>query len=241
MSLQDWRQEGVLSLALSLHHLLTTLYQIQLAYEAFVEAVRTFPYTHYPIPSVDLFAPASPLPLKQLASIVERLTYTGTCELFLPPGQVTLRHVFQTPDESSNSDTNSDKALTFQLTTTMPTDTRLQAEITASILSRQLNTLEGITHKEGVREALWAILQDLLAIYDASWAPVQRAGVVVTSLSVSWRDGGTSGDEQIGLDAERMGREALELLAREVGVPTFCLSSACVQVTPLIPADRLYP
>ncbi|KAF8842467.1 hypothetical protein BDN67DRAFT_965802 [Paxillus ammoniavirescens] len=191
----------------------------KLAYEAFVQAVRTFPYTHYPIPSVDLFASASPLPLKQLASIIERLTYTGTCELFLPPGQVTLRHVFQTPDESSNSDTNSDKALTFQLTTTMPIDTRSQAEITASILSRQLNTLEGITHKEGVREALWAILQDLLAIYDASWAAVQRAGVVVTALSVTWRDGGTSGDEQTGLDAERMGREALELLARENETP----------------------
>ncbi|KIK92250.1 hypothetical protein PAXRUDRAFT_830139 [Paxillus rubicundulus Ve08.2h10] len=193
----------------------------KLAYEAFVEAVRTFPYTHYPtgIPSVDLFASASPLPLKQLASIIERLTYTGTCELFLPPSQVTLRHIFQTPNESSDIDTNTDKASTVQLTATMPVDTRSQAEITASILSRQLNTLEGITHKEGVYEALWAILQDLLAIYDASWTPVQRAGVVMTALSVSWRNGSSSGDGQTGLDAERMGREALELLEREDKTP----------------------
>ncbi|KAF9225675.1 hypothetical protein BS17DRAFT_749997 [Gyrodon lividus] len=193
----------------------------KLAYEAFIECVRAFPYTHYPsnIPSADPFASAAPLPLKQLASIIERLTFTGTCGLFLPPAQVTLRHVFQAPDELSNGDTNSDKATTPQPMSTLPTNTRSKAEITGAILSHQLNTLEGLTHKEGVCEALWFILQDLLEIYHASWAPVQRAGMLVTALSVSWRDRGVFVGEETRLDAERMGKEALELLAREDAAP----------------------
>ncbi|KAF9233396.1 peptidase family C50-domain-containing protein [Melanogaster broomeanus] len=174
----------------------------KLAYESFIESVRTFPYTHYSsvISSDDPFASAAPLPLKQLSSIIERLTYTGTCELLLSSARVTLRHVFQT--------------------LTLPIDTRSRAEITGAVLSHQLTALESLTHKKPAREVVWHVLQDLLEIYDASWAPVRRVRVLVTALSISWKDGYASGGEQTWLDAERMGKEALELLARDVCVKT---------------------
>ena len=147
--------------------------------------------------SADPFGPDAPLPLKQLLSIIERLTYAATCELFLPPAQITLRHL-------SSEDANAGQPLGIS---TFPSDSRSRAEIAGVILSRQLITLESIGHKDGAREAIRRILEDLLAVYDVGWAPVRRARVLVTALGVSWRDA-----EAPGLDVDRMGVEALELL-----------------------------
>lgn len=96
-------------------------------------------------------------------------------------------------------------------------DGQSRTEIAGAILTRQLATLESIGHKDGAREAMERILEDLLSVYDASSAPVQRARVLVTALSVSWRDGPRDGpDASTQLDVDRMGQEALALLAREV-------------------------
>jgi separase len=105
------------------------------------------------------------------------------------------------------------------LISTFPSDDRSKAEIAGAILTRQLSTLESIGHKDGAREAMEHVLEDLLSVYDTSWAPVQRARVLVTALGVSWRDGRSEGDGDASarFDVERVGQEALELLAREVG------------------------
>lgn len=97
-------------------------------------------------------------------------------------------------------------------------DGRSKAEIIGAILARQLTTLESIGHKDGAREARRRVLEDLLSVYDASWALVQRARVLVTALGVAWRDGQSEVDASARFGVDQMGQEVLELLAREVGV-----------------------
>jgi len=82
---------------------------------------------------------------------------------------------------------------------------------------RQLATLESIGHKDGAHEAMKHVLEDSLSVYNTSWAPIQCAQVLVTALSVSWRDGRSERDASTVFNVDQMGREVLELLARKVG------------------------
>jgi len=124
--------------------------------------------------SFKLFAPSAPLPLKQFSSIIERLTYTATCKLFLPPAQFTLRHISHASEAESNihSTPPPNPILTF------PSDDRSRAEIASMLMMCQLAMLESIGHKDGVRKVMGCVLEDLLSVYDASWAPIQRARVL---------------------------------------------------------------
>jgi len=92
-------------------------------------------------------------------------------------------------------------------------DNQSRADISGVLLTHQLATLESIGHKHGAREAMGRILKDLLSVYDTNWAPIRRAWVLVIVLGVLWRDGRSEGDA----DVDQVGREALELLASEVG------------------------
>ena len=173
----------------------------QLAHEALLQSVRTFPYYQYHcILSPDPFARDGGI-LKQLASVIERRTYMATCELFLRPAEISLRHVFD--------------GVSYFLG-----NTQSKAAITGTLLTYQLTVLESIVHKDGVREALFYILQDLFAVYDAKTAVVQRVGALLTGLSIVWRDKGiTTESDGIGNsrgEAESMGKEALKLLERHV-------------------------
>lgn len=112
-------------------------------------------------------------------------------------------------------------------------DSRSKAEVTGAILTLQLATLESIGYKDGAREAMGRILEDLLSVYDSSWAPIQRARVLVTALSMSWRDEGYEGPH---FNVDDMGQEALELLAREVSVA--CLAFDVISVPFLTANDR---
>ena len=78
-------------------------------------------------------------------------------------------------------------------------------------------------------------------MYDASWAPVQRARVLVTALGVSWRDGRSEGDASTRFDVEHVGQEALELLARGVGcrLGSFCVSFVDARGLQTCDADSL--
>ncbi|KAF8139770.1 hypothetical protein EV363DRAFT_1413348 [Boletus edulis] len=196
----------------------------KLAYEYFVESVRTFPYTHHlsSLSSLEPFAPSAPLTLKQLSSIVERLTYTATCELFLSPARVALSHISHA---FSRSESTAESTSTPVPISTFPSDPRSAAEIVGALLTHQLTMLEGIGHKDGVRGVRRHLLEELLSVYNPSWALIQRAQVLVTALGVAWRDGRGEGDASTRFDVDRMGQEALELLGQEAMIPTdvlFC-------------------
>ncbi|KAI6148818.1 peptidase family C50-domain-containing protein [Pisolithus tinctorius] len=186
----------------------------KLSIEAFVQSVRMFPYTLFPsIVAPDPFKGDDGL-LKQLASVIERLTYIASCELFLPPEQVSLRHVLE--DSSTrclNINIDGDPPCSLD-------DYQSKGAITGVLLERQLKTLESVVHKDGVRTTMLSILRDLLAVYNAKWAPAQRAGALLCGLDVLWRDRGSAaeGNENgsYQLDVEDMGREVLTLVEREL-------------------------
>ncbi|KAF8446447.1 peptidase family C50-domain-containing protein [Boletus edulis BED1] len=167
----------------------------KLAYECFVESVRTFPYTHHrsSFSSLEPFAPSAPLTLKQLSSIVERLTYTATCELFLSPARVALSHISHA---FSRSESTAESTSTPGRSPTFPSDPRSAAEIVGALLTHQLT-------------------MSLTSVYNPSWAPIQRARVLVTALGVAWRDGQGEGDASTRFNVDRMGQEALKLLGQE--------------------------
>ncbi|KAI5998191.1 hypothetical protein EDD15DRAFT_2364000 [Pisolithus albus] len=154
----------------------------KLSLEAFTQSVRTFPYALFPsIVAPDPFEGDNGL-LKQLASVVERLTYIASCELFLPPEQTSLRHVI----EDSNTRCIPiiiDGEPSFALD-----DVQWKAVITGALLERQLKTLEGVVHKDGARTTMFCVLQDLIAVYDAQWTPARRAGAILCGLNVLWRN-----------------------------------------------------
>ncbi|KAI6127502.1 peptidase family C50-domain-containing protein [Pisolithus croceorrhizus] len=185
----------------------------KLSLEAFIQSVRTFPYALFPsIVASDPFEGDNGL-LKQLASVVERLTYIASCELFLPSEQVSLRHVL----EASNA--RYIRIIIDGEPTCTLDDVQSRAAITGTLLERQLKTLESVVHKDGARTTMLYILRDLLAVYDAQWAPARRAGAILCGLNLLWRDRASatedSGNGSYRLDAEAMGREVLALVERE--------------------------
>ncbi|KAI6000295.1 peptidase family C50-domain-containing protein [Pisolithus orientalis] len=186
----------------------------KLSIEAFVQSVRMFPYTLFPsIAAPDPFKDDDGL-LKQLASVIERLTYIASCELFLPPEQVSLRHVLE--DSSTRClNINIDGDPPFSLD-----DSLSKGAITGVLLERQLKTLESVVHKDGVRTTMLSILRDLLAVYNAKWAPARRAGALLCGLDVLWRDRRSAAEDNergsYQLDVEDMGREVLTLVEREL-------------------------
>ncbi|KAI6117301.1 peptidase family C50-domain-containing protein [Pisolithus croceorrhizus] len=185
----------------------------KLSLEAFTQSVRTFPYALFPsIVASDPFEGDNGL-LKQLASVVERLTYIASCELFLPPEQISLRHVL----EDSNVRyiriiVDSEPPCTLD-------DVQSRAAITGTLLESQLKTLERVVHKDGARTTMLYILRDLLAVHDAQWTPVRRARAILCGLNMLWRDRASatedSGNRSYQLDVEAMGREVLALVERE--------------------------
>ncbi|KAI5995866.1 hypothetical protein EDD15DRAFT_2365317 [Pisolithus albus] len=185
----------------------------KLSLEAFTQSVRTFPYALFPsIVAPDPFEGDNGL-LKQLASVVERLTYIASCELFLPPEQTSLRHVIE--DSSTRCiPIIIDGEPSFALD-----DVQWKAVITGALLERQLKTLEGVVHKDGARTTMFCVLQDLIAVYDAQWTPARRAGAILCGLNVLWRNRTSvtedSGNGSYRLDVETMGREVLAMVERE--------------------------
>ncbi|KAH7890369.1 peptidase family C50-domain-containing protein [Phlebopus sp. FC_14] len=187
----------------------TKIGERKLAYGSFIESVRIFPYIHFTsiICPRDPFVAGPHLPLQQLVSIIERLTYIGTCELFLPPAEISLRHVLRA--RTSPAIPLSARSL--------PVESEMIASITGAVLGRQLATLENLIHKEGVRETMGQILCDLLSIYEPNWAPLKRAGVLVSALGILWRDSKIVvqmlGTEENQSAADKIGAEILELLS----------------------------
>lgn len=91
-----------------------------------------------------------------------------------------------------------------------------------------------------MRDARARILEDLLSVYDACWAPFQRARVLITALSVVWRDGESEADASARFDVDRMGQEALELLTQKVSATSrFWFRLCAVLIQTIIPTDVL--
>jgi separase len=171
---------------------------LQPAYDAFVESVKAYPFSDSGFAQLtrtsglsDIFTSSSASSTKQLGVIIDRVTYIGTCELFVSPDEVSLRR----PLESCGHN----------------------ADIIGAILERQIEGLEGSSWKEGVRNAVKALLVDAVAVYPAGDIPVRRARVLIRCLEFGYK----AGDNGLPRHSDDIGEEAEDLLARDVGFSSF--------------------
>ncbi|KAG1731550.1 peptidase family C50-domain-containing protein [Suillus lakei] len=165
----------------------------KLACDAFAESIKAFPYgssglehlARSATPSGAFSANAS---TKQLGGIIDRLTYAATCELFLPPAEVSLFTVLK-PGAITD-------------------------EVLGLLLERQISTLEPCLRKDGVQIILCGLLRDALSVYKATVVPLRRVRVLLKCMEFLWKDGNADGGETC-WTAEHLGEEVLQLLTIE--------------------------
>jgi separase len=127
--------------------------------------------------------------LKQLGSIVDKLTYLGSCELLLDPGTISLKSALNAWPPA----------------------------ITGILLERQLDNLTSISRKEGVRAVGLQLLADATCVYAENDMPVRKARVLVRSLDLAYHSG-SEGDVEVEYPGD-VGQEADKLLTRTVSFP----------------------
>ncbi|KAI0344016.1 hypothetical protein BDW22DRAFT_1114942 [Trametopsis cervina] len=153
------------------------------AFEAFGNAVKSFSFETQPYPD----HPST----KHLVTIIDRMSYIGLCDLFLPIEQVSLKVL-----------------LSHLMTAENNAKSQTRATLGA-LLERQAEGLESSKWKPAVHNAVCHLLQDALEIYTPQDMPVRRARVILkyleTALSTN-DDKATSlsTTEELALEAEAL-------------------------------------
>ncbi|KAF8887051.1 peptidase family C50-domain-containing protein [Mucidula mucida] len=134
------------------------------AYQAFTDAIRTFPYAETDFvhraastPPHELFE-SSPA-LKELASIVDKVTYQGLCDLMLPAEKVSLHNVVEDP------------------------------YIVGALLERQIESLEPFLQKSTVASAIPVLVNMVTDLYASYNAPIRRVRVLLRCLALGYTNG----------------------------------------------------
>lgn len=183
---------------------------LQLAYEAFFGAIRCYPFfaqsfqdvalrtpssllfSSFPTISATL-APSSPFlsaSVTQLGVLIDRITYMGTCELFLEPHQVSLRHLLPVEDDAGSI-------------------------VVGVLLERQIHSLEPSRHKPAVKRTISVLLKDALDVYALDGKlPIRRAGIWLKWLENSYFGGPDF--NVFPVDVKAIGDETQKLLSYEV-------------------------
>ncbi|KAK2461139.1 hypothetical protein APHAL10511_006666 [Amanita phalloides] len=168
------------------------------AYAAFAECVKAFPYSSSGfvdrarrLSSAALFE-ATPA-LKQLANIVDRVSYMAGCELLFDSAEVSLAR------ESAWGDVE-----------------RPESVVLGALLERQISGLETSRWKPNVRLIVAHLLRNANEIYQADVYPVRRARVLLRWLEYAYYGGmdGESPGDDFGTVAE-VTEEIECLLSRE--------------------------
>lgn len=181
----------------------------KMALESFVNCVKAFPFSKPSFIELASSHSASAifdtsLSLKHVAGIIDRLTYTGICDLLLHPRAVSLKSHFSRcyiPED-------------------VPLDTTAaRRAITGIILERQIDSLDSCKWKEHGRKAIRSLLDEALATYAVQDMPIRRARVILKLLEYMHSSFDFVSGERI--TAEDLGREAeLLLTRRDVGLDT---------------------
>ncbi|KAK0192924.1 peptidase family C50-domain-containing protein [Armillaria mellea] len=135
------------------------------AHEAFVQCIATFPYPASDfvqrsgtasLSALFTFSPA----VKELCSIVDKVTYQGACDLLLRHPDVSLR--FAGLDNPS---------------------------VVGALLERQLECLEPHLTKKSVQAVVAGLLKDATEVYACAGMPLRRARVLIKSLIFAYHCG----------------------------------------------------
>jgi separase len=199
----------------------------QNSYHALLQAIHTFPFFSSGLTAQSdslapdaLFGQSASSVVKQLASLVDRLSYLGTCELLLPMEEVSLKSAVNlalTPGTSQGANPSI-----------------VDPRIVGALLERQLDSLEPSRWKESVHGVFVQLLQDALDVYrvedvadSSSGMPVRRARVLVRCMEFVYRDQGQDGWSAFGFaNVDEMGCE-IERLVMSV---RFFLILACLYI-----------
>lgn len=143
--------------------------------------------------------------MKQLVSLVDRISYIGACELLLPTEEVSLKSAVNcatTPGTSHGAN-----------------PTIVDSRIVGALLERQLDSLEPSRWKESVRGVFVRLLRDALDVYrvedvvdSSNGMPVRRARVLVRCMEFVYRDHGKdewsafgfANVDEVGCEIERL-------------------------------------
>lgn len=116
--------------------------------------------------------------MKQLVSLIDRVSYLGACELLLPTEEVSLKSALNcatTPGTSHGAN-----------------PTIVDPRIVGALLERQLESLEPSRWKERVHDVFVRLLQDALDVYSVADSsnrmPVRRARLLVRCMEFVYRD-----------------------------------------------------
>ena len=138
--------------------------------------------------------------LKQLASIVDRVTYMAACELLLGPGEVSLSR------DSVWADVE-----------------RPEDAVLGALLERQIGSLEASRWKPHVKVLVARLLLDANDIYLADVHPVRRARVLLRWLEFKYHGGMNDEEDEgyLGPMAEVV-VEVERLLSHDVSLVFLC-------------------
>ena len=145
--------------------------------------------------------------MKQLVSLVDRVSYLGACELLLPSEEVSLNSALNcatTPGTSHGAN-----------------PTIVDPRIVGALLERQLDSLEPSRWKERVHDVFVRLLQDALDVYSVTDSsnrmPVRRARMLVRCMEFVYRDNRQDGWSAFGfVNVDEMGYEIERLLMMSV-------------------------
>ena len=148
--------------------------------------------------------------MKQLVSLVDRVSYIGTCELLLPMEEVSLKSAVNcaaTPESSHGAN-----------------PTIVDPRIVGALLERQLDSLEPSRWKESVHGVFVRLLRDALDIYrvedvedSSNGMPVRRARILIRCMEFVYRDHGQDNWSVFGFaNVDEIGREIERLVMMSV-------------------------
>ncbi|OCH85114.1 hypothetical protein OBBRIDRAFT_891378 [Obba rivulosa] len=154
----------------------------KLAYEAFIECVKAYPFAqpsfvHTVRTSFASAAFDSSSSLKQIAVIVDRVTYMGACELFQGHSELSAKSWFK--DLSDNAS---------------PENVQTWRCIIGALLERQMEGLASGRWKPAVRALVQSLLNDSLEVYLPAERPIRRARMLLNSLELAYFDESTWND-----------------------------------------------
>ncbi|PFH48873.1 hypothetical protein AMATHDRAFT_148907 [Amanita thiersii Skay4041] len=165
------------------------------AHTALIEAIKTFPYEASELTdksqhlSPNVLFDSTPA-LKQLANIIDRVSYMGASELLLQPKDVSLSPALQSQDT-------------------------LSAPIIGAVLERQIVGLEGSRWKSGIKDVVARLLEDALAVYSSEKMPIRRARVLLRQLDFIYHGGAVELGQEAGLQIGKIVEEIESLVSLE--------------------------
>jgi separase len=148
--------------------------------------------------------------VKQLVSLVDRISYIGTCELLLPTEEVSLKSAVNCAATLGTSHGAN--------------PTIVDPRIIGALLERQLDSLEASRWKESVHGVFVRLLRDALDVYrvegvvdSSDGMPVRRARVLVRCMEFVYRDHGQDEWSAFGFtNVDEIGSEIEKLVMMSV-------------------------